>query len=104
MTIPDAPINLAEVEASRTASSITLEWEDGTSDGGATVIDYRVSFDQALATYVVRATEVLTQSYTATGLTAGLTYKFKIEARNTYGYSVYSTEVAILCATVPSIP
>ena len=33
-----------------------------------------------------------------------MTYKFKIEARNTYGYSVYSNEISILCATIPSVP
>jgi len=43
-------------------------------------------------------------SYKTVGLTAGVTYKFKIEARNTYGYSVYSNELSILCATVPSVP
>jgi hypothetical protein len=43
-------------------------------------------------------------TYTATALTTGNTYKFKIQTRNSYGLSAYSTEVSILCATVPSIP
>jgi len=49
-------------------------------------------------------TGVVASLYKAVGLTAGVTYKFKIEARNTYGYSVYSNELSILCATVPSVP
>jgi len=49
-------------------------------------------------------TGVVASFYKAVGLTAGVTYKFKIEARNTYGYSVYSNELSILCATVPSVP
>jgi hypothetical protein len=40
----------------------------------------------------------------ATALTTGLIYKFKVEARNAYGYSSYSSEVAILCAAEPSQP
>ena len=104
MTKPDAPVTLAEVTASRTASSITFNWVEGPSNGGASVLDYRVSFDQALGTYVTRASEIVATQYTATGLTAGLTYKFRVEARNTYDYSDYSAEVEILCATVPSIP
>jgi hypothetical protein len=104
LTIPDAPIDILEVEASRTATSITISWSEGPSNGGASVIDYRVSFDQSTDTYVVLSSEVLTRQYTATGLTSGLYYKFKIEARNTYGYSLESSEVSIICATVPSIP
>jgi len=49
-------------------------------------------------------TGVVASFYKAVGLTAGVTYKFKIEARNTNGYSVYSNELSILCATVPSVP
>lgn len=33
-----------------------------------------------------------------------LNYKFKIEARNNYGYSDFSDEVTIICATVPEVP
>jgi hypothetical protein len=34
----------------------------------------------------------------------GTTYSFRIEARNTYGYSAYSSEVSVLAAAVPSTP
>lgn len=33
-----------------------------------------------------------------------MTYKFKVESRNSFGFSVLSNEISILCATVPSIP
>jgi len=68
------------------------------------VIGYRINYDQALYTYIVRASEITTTSYTATGLMPGLTYRFKVESRNSYGYSVLSDEISILCATIPSIP
>ena len=55
-------------------------------------------------TYIVLASEITTTSYTVTGLTAGLTYRFKVESRNSYGFSILSSEVSILCATIPSIP
>ena len=58
LTQPDAPINVIEVTAARTESSITISWSQGASNGGATIIDYRVSFDQALATWMVRASEI----------------------------------------------
>ena len=40
-------------------------------------------------------------TYTVTGLNAGTTYKFKVQARNIYGLSDYSVEVLILAAQLP---
>ena len=40
----------------------------------------------------------------AIDLTAGLTYGFKIESRNSYGYSPYSSSITLLCAYVPDPP
>ena len=68
------------------------------------MLDYRVSSDQSSGVYVILAMMVHEKSYTATGLTAGNTYKFKVEARNLYGYSSYSEIATILCATNPSMP
>jgi hypothetical protein len=34
----------------------------------------------------------------------GTVYSFRVEARNSYGYSTYSTEVSVLAASVPSQP
>jgi hypothetical protein len=44
MTQPDSPANLQEVVTSRSATSITFTWDDGASNGGDTIIDYRVSY------------------------------------------------------------
>ena len=51
------------------------------------MIDYAIQSNQATGTFITIATSVTTTSYTATGLTAGKTYTFKVEARNSYGYS-----------------
>lgn len=37
-------------------------------------------------------------------MVAGLTYNFKVESLNAFGYSVLSQPVSILCATIPSQP
>lgn len=74
------------------------------ASGGSPVIDYRVSYDQATDTYVELISGLTSEDYTATGLTRGLTYKFKVQARNEYGYSDYSTEAVILAAQRPDMP
>ena len=43
LTTPDFPINLSEVYADRTATSLGLEWEDGSQNGGSPVLDYTIS-------------------------------------------------------------
>lgn len=43
-------------------------------------------------------------TYIATALTPGLTYEFKIEARNQYDFSEYSETLTLLCSFIPEIP
>ncbi len=74
------------------------------ANGGAPVLDYKVSSQQASGTYSIIASGVISTQYTATVLVAGNSYKFVVEARNSFGYSVVSSAVTILCATIPSTP
>ena len=50
------------------------------------------------------ASGVTDTAYLATGLTFGVTYEFKIESRNSYGYSGYSETITLLCAFKPDPP
>ena len=70
------------------------------------MIDYRVTFDQGnqVAVFISLAINITANSYTATNLNAGTTYAFKVESRNSFGYSAPSAAASILCATVPSMP
>jgi hypothetical protein len=73
-TNPDAPMNLEDVIASRTSTSLTFLWDEGVVNGGATVTSYRVSYDQAVDSWVVLSETATGTQYTATGLQFGLTY------------------------------
>lgn len=44
ITVPDAPINLAEDITHRTVTTIGLTWTAGASNGGSEILDYRISF------------------------------------------------------------
>ena len=103
LTYPDPPANVSEDSTQRTSNSITVIWDEA-FNGGATILDYRVSFDQGTGVYVVLTEAVTQRKYTAITLTSGITYNFKIEARNVFGYSQFSDVVPIICATTPSKP
>jgi hypothetical protein len=60
ITYADPPYDLTETVAARAADSITLSWTDGASDGGAAIIDYRITIDG-----VTFDDGILTNSYTA---------------------------------------
>ena len=95
--MPSAPVGLADNTAVTSASIIGLKWNNGISTGGSPIIDYRVSYDQSTGTYIVLKTGVVARQFqTAVTLTAGATYNFRVEARNSVGYSILSAPVAIL--------
>lgn len=68
------------------------------------MLDYTLYFDQGGASYVVLASQISGTSYTATGLTSNVQYKFKVVARNIVGISAFSSEVQILCSRIPDAP
>lgn len=45
LTNPDAPVGVTEIIESRAATAITLSWSEGAANGGADVLDYRISSD-----------------------------------------------------------
>jgi hypothetical protein len=68
-------------------------------DGGSSLIDYSIWYDDASgSTFTELVSGVTDLSYTATLLTQGATYQFKVEASNLYGFSAYSDTITILTA------
>lgn len=67
---------------------ITFTWINGLSNGGSPVIDYRIWYDQSIGNFVTLATGVTTLSYTTNfTISAGATYSFFVQSRNSVGYS-----------------
>jgi hypothetical protein len=102
-TTPDVPTSIIEVYADRTKSTLGLTWTDPVFTGGDVIIDYRINIAEQGGSYSVLNSDTET-SYTATGLTAGTTYEFKIESRNSYGYSSDSDVLTLLCAFIADPP
>jgi hypothetical protein len=103
-TTPDEPTSVAEVYADRTKSTLGLTWTAPVFKGGDVIIDYRINIAEQGGSYSVLESGITDTSYTATGLTAGTIYEFKIESRNSYGYSTYSDVIILLCAFIAEPP
>jgi hypothetical protein len=104
ITTPDTPTSLVEVYAQRTKSTLGLSWTAPVFAGGTTILYYRVSYAQQGQAFDVYNAAVTTTSVLVSGLTAGTTYEFKVEARNSYSHSPYSQTITLLCAFVPEPP
>ncbi len=100
---PTAPLALTN-DVTVTASGIVgLTWSQPNSDGGSPVIDYQISYKIATGEYSLPAT-VSATSYTASSLTAGVVYTFKVAARSSVGLGVDSSELNVIAAAIPGVP
>lgn len=101
--IPDA-MSAVTLTAS-TRDSMTVAWSalSGSAAGNSEVTGYDLRWDSASGSTIYQLSESLSTSYTVTGLTAGITYKYKVRAKNIYGYGTYSTDVSFIASDVPSV-
>jgi len=97
--LPDAPINLVNVPLITTAYQIGLDWKEGVYNGGSPVIDYRVTYKvSTAATFSSYKDGVVLTELTVIGLTPGVYYTFRVEARSLVGYSEFSSAITELAA------
>ena len=91
-----------------TNTQIVLSWTAlvaGTSTGGSSVsiTNYELYWDQGTNTFVTLTTTPLL-TYTATGLTGGTTYQFKVRAINIFGNGAFSSILSVVAAQAPAQP
>ena len=86
---------------------VVLAWTAPASDGGSSITGYKVerSADAGVFwTVLTASTGSATTSYTATGLTNGATYSFRISAVNAVGTGTASTTASATPDVVPGTP
>jgi len=106
LTYPDPPTSASNDASATSSTVIKVQWTPPVFIGGAPIIDYRVLYTLVgSSAFTVLAEGVTTSYYSTSALSSGSEYKFKIEARNSFGYSqTASNEVTILQAQVPDAP
>jgi hypothetical protein len=94
-----------------TNTQIVLSWTalvSGTATGGSSVsIDnYELQWDNANGgtTNFVTLNTAPATTYTATGLTGGKTYQFRVAGINIFGEGSFSSILSVVAAQVPDAP
>jgi hypothetical protein len=101
---------LAFVAGSSSTTQITISWTAPSGDsetGASSILSYYVDGAEDGATPSwTRLGEVTvgTEQYTATGLTGGVTYVYRVAAVNLHGAGVASSTLSALAAQVPDQP
>lgn len=69
---------------SRTSTDLGFTWTPG-FNGGTPIVDYEIQYDNGVGVFETVETNELTTSFVQSGLTIGVTYKFRVKARNSFG-------------------
>jgi hypothetical protein len=101
-TLPGTPTGLTATPGN---SQIALSWTAPASNGGAAITDYQIQVSVAGGAYstVTKSASAAT-SYTATGLTNGTAYTYRVATVNSEGASAYVTSSSVTPQTVPLAP
>jgi len=87
--------------------TITMQWValSGVAAGNSDVIAYSLSWDNADPTAHpladVELADAAVTSFTVNGVTGGATYRFRVRARNIYGYGAYSVYTVVVPDDAP---
>ncbi len=71
--------------------------------GGTTILGYKLYWDAGTGTTDVVVVEGMVFTYTLVGLAQHQPYRFKLQAKNIYGYGAFSSETVITTTDIPSI-
>lgn len=92
-------------DPSSTDVTLTLNWAPltGAQAGNSDVIAYSLYWDNGVsgADADIELTDALVTSFTVNGVLGGQPYKFRVRARNIYGYGDYSPAATIIPHDVP---
>jgi hypothetical protein len=88
------------------ADQIEVSWSalSSPNNGDSTITSYHLQWDQGTATWadlVGASPESTAISYTHTAVTTGASYKYRVRAKNTWGYGAYSNEATLKASGAP---
>ena len=94
--------------SSKSETQIVVDWTNlaAGDTGGSTILSYHLEYDDGTTgttwTSLVGYTPLLlSNQYTLTGVTAGTTYMFRVQAKNIHGWGPTSTELSVKASDAP---
>jgi len=92
-------------DISSTDTTITLNWVglEGVSAGNSEVLAYSLYWDQgdSNAEVTTELVDALVTTFTVNSVEGGMTYRFRVRARNIYGYGPYSDVLEVIPDDAP---
>lgn len=95
-------------ESAATATTLTVDWNalsTNAQTGGLAITSYQLDYDQGTTSWtdlVGFSSDSTATTFTVTGLTAGVPYKFRVRAKNAIDWGDYSAEVTLTPSAKPS--
>lgn len=92
-----------------TNSDVLLSWsklESGRATGNSEIESYQLVFDKSETfgtNFIVIYESQDTTSFLQTGLDQGTRYRFKINAKNIYGYGEFSSDLTVITEGKPRV-
>jgi hypothetical protein len=96
----------APTEVYSTDLEIKVEWLSlsGLPTGDSAILSYNLYWDNGTGSTDIELTDSLVTEWTVSALQGGENYKFKVRARNIYGYGSWSPEFLVEATDMPGKP
>ena len=102
--VPNPPTDLTRNDNLTNQTQVSFTWQAPENEGKEPVLDYTVQIKSLNDKFMDLESGLTKTTFTFLSVNTGATYSFRVKARNSIGFSNYSTILSIFAATIPETP